>query len=86
MMLAAIRPEATLSSPRSYCCGENCDERECRLPQSKESCRKIEQALLTAVNTSALIIHCCSRLIVMITLIAAAALIASYLFFTVIFT
>jgi len=28
----------------------------------------------------------CSRLIVMITLIAAAALIASYLFFTVIFT
>jgi hypothetical protein len=57
-----------------------------RVPQSKESCRKIEQALLTAVNTSALISHCCSRLIVMITLIAAAALIASYLFFTVIFT
>jgi hypothetical protein len=57
-----------------------------RLPQSKESCRKIEKALLTAVNTSALISHCCSRLIIMGTLIVAATLIVSYLFFTVIFT
>jgi hypothetical protein len=92
-----------------------------RLPQARERCRKIEQTLLTAVNTSATrdgsipltqtasdIVkssgaekgsnheeiyvaenygrRCCSRLIVMSTLLVAATLIASYLFFTVIFT